>query len=139
MFLARMQVRGDIRHLVWAEECTLRFIRRIIAIPRSRPRCARGSIIRRLGIAGFTLLEMFIVMVLANFYKSKKAAEVAVTVQNVKNIQTALASYFVAKSEYPATLNTIWLQFYNGRVAEEVAYIGGATAGDQGEWNFIQD
>ena len=146
MFLARMQVRGDIRHLVWAEECTLRFIRRIIAIPRSRPRCARGSIIRRLGIAGFTLLEMFIVieiigflatMVLANFYKSKKAAEVAVTVQNVKNIQTALASYFVAKSEYPATLNTIWLQFYNGRVAEEVAYIGGAPAGDQGEWNFI--
>lgn len=109
-------------------------------------RPARGSFIRRLGIAGFTLLELFIVIeiigflmtiVIANFYRSKKAAELAVTVQNVKNIQTALASYFVMKEEYPASLNTIWLQFYDGRIVEEVSYIGGTTAGDQDGWNFI--
>ena len=124
----------------------MRFIRRIIAIRRDRSRGARGSFFRRLGIAGFTLLELFIVIeiigflatiVVANFYKSKKAAEVAVTVQNIKNIQTALASYFVMESEYPATLNTIWLQFYDGRVPEDVTYIGGLTAADQGGWSFI--
>lgn len=124
----------------------MRFIRRIIAIRKGTPRRAGGSFIRRLGVAGFTLLELFIVieiigflatMVLANFYKSKKAAEVAVTVQNIKNIQTALTSYFVMRNEYPATINPIWLQFYDGRVAEDVEYIGGLTAGDQGGWSFI--
>jgi type II secretory pathway pseudopilin PulG len=76
-------------------------------------------------------------IVMSNFYKSKKAAEVAVTVQNIKNVQTALASYFAAEGEYPATLNSIWLQFYDGRVVEDVTYIGGLTAGDQGGWNFV--
>lgn len=123
----------------------MRFIRRIIAIGRGIPPGAKCSFIRRLGNAGFTLLELCIVIeiigflstiLLANFYKSKKAAEVAVTVQNIKNIQTALTSYFVVQSEYPATLNTIWLQFYDGRIAEDVVYIGGSSA-DQTGWNFI--
>ncbi len=146
MFLAWMPVRGGIRCPVSAEECILRFMRRIIAIRRSSPGSAGGSFIRRLGIAGFTLLELFIVLeiigflmtiVIANFYKSKKAAEVAVTLQNIKNIQTALASYFVVKSEYPPTMNTIWLQFYDGRVVEDVEYIGGSNAGDQTGWSFV--
>lgn len=124
----------------------MRFFRTIIAIRRRKPGSAGGSFIRRLGVAGFTLLELFIVIeiigflttiVIANFYKSKKAAEVAVTLQNIKNIQTALTSYFVTKSEYPATINTIWLQFYDGRIVEDVTYIGGTTAGDQDGWNFI--
>lgn len=113
---------------------------------RSRgPRSARGSFIRRLGKAGFTILELCIVIeiigflatiVMSNFYKSKKAAEVAVVVQNIKNVQTALASYFVQKDEYPATLNSIWLQFYDGKIVEDIDYIGGTTAGDQGGWIF---
>lgn len=123
----------------------MRLIRRIIATRSRRSRGARGSFIRRLGIAGFTLLELVIVIeiigflatiVMSNFYRSKKAAEVAVVIQNVKNIQTALASYFVQKDEYPPSLNTIWLQFYDGKVVEDIEYIGGTTAGDQGGWIF---
>jgi type II secretory pathway pseudopilin PulG len=120
----------------------MRGIRGILAGPRRRG--ARGkSWIRRIGIAGFTLLELFIVIeiigllatiVISNFYKSKKAAEVAVVVQNMKNIQIALTSYFAMESEYPQTLNTIWLQFYNGRVAEDLEY---CTAGGGGGWNFF--
>lgn len=120
-------------------------IRRIFALRPEKPRGAKGSFIRRLGIAGFTLLELLIVVeiigflatiVLSNFFRSKKAAEVAVTLQNVKNIQIALASYFAMEDEYPPTLNTIWLQFYDGRVREDLEYIGGTTAGDQGGWIF---
>jgi len=99
--------------------------------------------IRRIGIAGFTLLELFIVIeiigllatiVISNFYKSKKAAEVAVVLQNIKNVQVALTSYYAMESKYPATLNTIWLQFYNGRVVDDFDY---CTAGGGGGWNFF--
>jgi type II secretory pathway pseudopilin PulG len=91
------------------------------------------------------MLELFIVIeiigflatiVLSNFYKSKKAAEVAVTLQNVKNVQTALASYFAMEGTYPPTLNSIWLQFYDGRIVEDVEYIGGDTSGNQDGWIF---
>lgn len=101
---------------------------------------------RGLGRLGFTLLELFIVIeiigflatiVMSNYYRSKKAAEVAVTIQSLKNVQAALTSYFVMEGEYPATINTVWLQFYGGRVAAEVEYIGGMTAGDQGGWDFF--
>jgi type II secretory pathway pseudopilin PulG len=101
---------------------------------------------RGLGKLGFTLLELFIVIeiigflatiVMSNYYRSKKAAEVAVTIQNLKNVQVALTSYFAMEGEYPATLNTIWLQFYGGRVAEDLEYIGGITAANQGGWDFF--
>ena len=101
---------------------------------------------RGLGRLGFTLLELFIVIeiigflatiVLSNYYRSKKAAQVAVTVQNLKNVQVALTSYFAMEGEYPATLNTVWLQFYGGRVAEDLEYIGGVTAANQGGWDFF--
>jgi type II secretory pathway pseudopilin PulG len=103
-------------------------------------------LLRRLGTAGFTLLELFIVIeiigflatiVMSNYFRSKKAAEVAVTVQNIKNIQIALTSYYAMAGDYPATLNTIWLQFYGGRVVDNYDYIGGATAGNQGGWSFL--
>ena len=101
---------------------------------------------RRLGVRGVTLLELFIVLeiigflttiVLSNYYKSKKAAQVAVTVQNVKNVQTALTSYFAMENKFPGTLNAIWLQFYGGRIIANFDYIGGPTAGDIGGWNFF--
>jgi type II secretory pathway pseudopilin PulG len=101
---------------------------------------------RGLGKLGFTLLELFIVIeiigflatiVMSKYYRSKKAAEVAVTIQNLKNVQVALTSYFAMEGEYPATLNTIWLQFYGGRVAEDLEYIGGITAANQGGWDFF--
>jgi type II secretory pathway pseudopilin PulG len=120
----------------------MRGIRGILAGPRRRD-TRRTSWIRRIGAAGFTLLELFIVIeiigllatiVISNFYKSKKAAEVAVVVQNMKNVQTALTSYFAMESEYPQTLNTIWLQFYNGRVVEDLEY---CTFGGGGGWNFF--
>jgi type II secretory pathway pseudopilin PulG len=67
----------------------MRGIRGILAGAHGRG--ARGkSWIRRVGAAGFTILELFIVIeiigllatiVISNFYKSKKAAEVAVVVQ----------------------------------------------------------
>ncbi len=100
---------------------------------------------RRLGIAGFTLLELFIVVeiigflttvVISNYFRSKKAAEVAVTLANIKNIQTALTSYMAMEGNYPATLNSIWLQFYGGRVVEDLEYIGWTTAVNQGGWSF---
>ena len=105
---------------------------------------AKGSIWRRIGIAGFTLLELFIVMeiigflatiVMSNYFRSKKAAQVAVTLQNVKNVQTALTSYFAMTGNYPPTLNTVWLQFYNGRIAADLEYVTGS--GDQGGWIFL--
>ena len=101
---------------------------------------------RGLGRLGFTLLELFIVVeiigflatiVMSNYFRSKKAAQVAVTVQNLKNVQVALTSYFAMEGEYPATINTVWLQFYGGRVAADLEYIGGTTAGDQGGWDFF--
>lgn len=123
----------------------MRYIRDILCcfarIQRRRRTCTR-----RLGRAGFTLLELFIVIeiigflatiVLSNYYKSKKAAEVAVTVQNLKNVQLALTSYFAMEGEFPPTLNTIWLQFYGGRVVDNFSYIGGTTADQTDGWNFF--
>jgi type II secretory pathway pseudopilin PulG len=119
----------------------MRGIRGILAGRRRDAR--RQSWIRRIGVAGFTLLELFIVIeiigllatiVISNFYKSKKAAEVAVVLQNMQNVQTALTSYYAMESDYPQTLNTIWLQFYNGRIVEDLEY---CTAGGGGGWNFF--
>jgi type II secretory pathway pseudopilin PulG len=104
------------------------------------------SWLRRLGVAGVTVLELFIVLeiigflttiVISNYYRSKKAAQVAVVLQNVRNIQVALTSYYVTEQTYPGTLNTIWLQFYGGRIVDNFDYIGGTTAGNTGGWNFI--
>jgi type II secretory pathway pseudopilin PulG len=145
MFFASPSSGSVIRRPESREECTLQRLRRICAIGAAESRGKKGSFIKRLGTAGFTILELFIVMeiigflaviVMSNFYKSKKAAQVAVTVQNVKHIQTALASYFAMEGKYPATLNTIWLQFYEGRIVENLEYIGGDSAGDQGGWIF---
>jgi len=120
----------------------MRFFRRRIGfLSRSR-----NPLLKRIGNAGFTILELFIVLeiigflsiiVISNYYKSKKAAEVAVVVQNIRNIQIALASYYVMENKYPSTLNPIWLQFYKGKIVEEVDYIGGDSAGDQDGWNFF--
>jgi type II secretory pathway pseudopilin PulG len=105
-----------------------------------------GRFSRKIGIGGFTLLELWIVIeiigflmtiVISNLYRSKKAAKVAMYVQNVKNVQTALTSYYAMELKYPATLNTIWLQFYDGRQVPNIEYIGGTTAGNQGGWNFF--
>jgi type II secretory pathway pseudopilin PulG len=101
---------------------------------------------RGLGKLGFTVLELFIVceiigflatIVLANYHRSKKAAQVAVTLQNIRNVQVALTSYYAMENEFPPTLNTIWLQFYNGRVVDNFEYIGGTTAANQGGWDFF--
>lgn len=120
----------------------MRGFRSIIARPTSR--VAHGaSWIRRIGITGFTILELCIVVeiigllatiVISNFYKSKKAAEVAVVVQNLANVQTALTSYFAMENKFPPTLNTIWLQFYNGRVVDDFSY---CTEGGGAGWNFF--
>ncbi len=105
-----------------------------------------GRFSRKIGIGGFTLLELWIVIeilgflmtiVISNLYRSKKAAKVAMYVQNVRNIQTALTSYYAMEMKYPGTLNTIWLQFYDGRQIATLEYIGGTTADQQGGWNFF--
>ncbi len=109
-----------------------------------RRHAARRSILRRLGDAGFTLLELFIVIeiigflatiVMSNYIRSKKAAEVAVVVQNIRNVQIALTSYYVMENAYPATLNKIWLDFYHGRVVEDLDYCTNGTG--EGDWNFF--
>ncbi len=124
----------------------MRFFREMAGGIATRRIGGKKPLWKKLGMAGFTLLELFIVVeiigflatiVISNFYRSKKAAQVAVTVQNIKNIQTALTSYYAMEGEYPATLNTIWLQFYGGKVVADLAYIGGATAGNQGGWDFF--
>jgi type II secretory pathway pseudopilin PulG len=120
----------------------MRSIRSIFARPLVG-RHKEKSLLRRIGICGFTIIELAIVIeiigflatiVMSNFYRSKKAAEVAVVVQNIKNVQTALASYYAQESEFPASLNTIWLQFYNGRVVDDLAY---CTTGGGAGWNFF--
>jgi len=123
-------------------QALMRFLRR-----RFRIWSHSGSpFLGRMGRAGFTILELFIVLeiigflsiiVISNYYRSKKAAEVAVVVQNIRNIQIALASYYVMENKYPATLNPIWLQFYKGKIVEDVDYIGGDSAGNQDGWNFF--
>ncbi len=131
------------------KECMLRYFRYLTGLlaigTRGRTRKKR-SLLGRIGIAGFTLLELFIVVeiigflatiVVSNYYRSKKAAQVAVAVQNIKNVQTALLSYFAMETEFPATLNSIWLQFYGGRVAANLEYIGGPTAVNQAGWDFF--
>jgi type II secretory pathway pseudopilin PulG len=124
------------------KECRMRGIRSIFASPSSR-RAHGASWIRRIGIAGFTILEMYIVIeiigllttiVISNYYKSKKAAEVAVVVENLRNVQVALTSYFAEENKFPASLNTIWLQFYNGRVVDDFSY---CTAGGGAGWDFF--
>ncbi len=120
----------------------MRGIRSIFARPSRR--VAHGaSWIRRIGIAGFTLLELCIVIeiigllstiVMSNFFKSKKAAEVAVVVENVRNVQMALTSYYAMENGFPASLDPIWLQFYDGRIVDDLSY---CTAGGGGGWNFF--
>jgi len=121
----------------------MRCIRSIFASPSRRVAHGR-SWIRRIGIAGFTILELFIVIeiigllatiVMSNYYKSKKAAEVAVVVQNIRNVQVALTSYFAMESTFPLTLNSIWLQFYNGRVVDDFDYC--TVNGGGSNWNFF--
>ena len=110
---------------------------------RSKDPRAKRSILRRIGVCGFTIIELAIVIeiigflatiVMSNFYRSKKAAEVAVTVQNIQNVQTALASYYAMESQFPPTLNSIWLQFYNGRIIDDLDY---CTTGGGAGWNFF--
>ncbi|HSG27163.1 MAG TPA: type II secretion system protein [Candidatus Krumholzibacterium sp.] len=124
----------------------MRYFREMIFGIATLRRRGRKPLWRRLGIAGFTLLELFIVVeimgflatiVMSNYYRSKKAAQVAVAVQNIKNVQIALTSYFAMEGEFPATLNTIWLQFYGGRSIDNLEYIGGTTAPNQGGWEFF--
>lgn len=121
----------------------MRSIRGILVSPWGRFHREK-SILRRIGIAGFTLLELAIVIeiigflstiVISNYFKSKKAAEVAVTMQNIRNVQVALASYFAMESRYPATLGPIWLQFYNGRIIGEFDYC--TKDGGGSDWNFF--
>jgi len=121
----------------------MRSIRGVLTNPWGRFHREK-SILRRIGIAGFTILELAIVIeiigflstiVISNYFKSKKAAEVAVTVQNLKNVQVALASYFAMENRYPATLGPIWLQFYNGRVVDDLDYC--TKDGGGGDWNFF--
>jgi type II secretory pathway pseudopilin PulG len=120
----------------------MRGIFNIFARTSRRP-CKGTSILRRIGICGFTILELAIVIeiigflatiVMSNYYRSKKAAEVAVVVQNIRNIQTALTSYYAMENNYPQTLNSIWLQFYNGRVIDDLEY---CTSGGGAGWNFF--
>ena len=123
----------------------LRHFRSLLRLPFSKKGPAKLSFWRKLGVAGFTLLELFIVIeiigflatiVMSNYIRSKKAAEVAVVIQNTKNIQIALTSYFAMTGHYPASLNTIWLQFYQGRVVGDYDYTTGL--GDQGGWTFLE-
>lgn len=122
----------------------MRSIRGLFAITWGRPK-SKKSLLRRIGIAGFTILELAIVIeiigflatiVMSNFYRSRKAAQVAVTVENLRNVQTALTSYYAMQNEYPPTLNAIWLQFYNGRVIDDFDYVAN-NGGGGGNWNFF--
>jgi type II secretory pathway pseudopilin PulG len=122
----------------------MRRIRGFLGIYARVSRARRGR--RGLGRLGFTLLELFIVVeiigflatiVMSNYFRSKKAAQVAVTVQNLKNVQTALTSYFAMEGEYPSTINTIWLQFYSGRIIGAFEYIGGDTFDQTAGWDFF--
>jgi type II secretory pathway pseudopilin PulG len=141
-FLLKTTMIGEFHLIVEPKECVLRLFRSIMRFPRSGK--AKRSFWRRMGIAGVTLLELFIVIeiigflatiVMSNYFRSKKAAEVAVTLQNIKNVQIALTSHFAMTGSYPASLNTIWLQFYNGRVVADLEYVTGT--GDQAGWIFL--
>jgi Tfp pilus assembly protein PilE len=122
----------------------LRLIRSILRFPFSGKKREKVSRWRKIGVAGFTLLELFIVIeiigflstiVMSNYFKSKKAAEVAVVLQNTKNIQIALTSYFAMEGIYPASLNTVWLQFYGGRIIGNFEYV--TSTSDMSGWSFM--
>jgi hypothetical protein len=80
------------------------------------------------------IIGLLAAIVMQNYFRSKKAAEVAVVVENVRNVQMALTSYYAEQNGFPASLDPIWLQFYNGRVVDDLSY---CTAGGGGGWNFF--
>lgn len=64
---------------------------------------------------GFTLIELLIVVaiiailaaiLIPNFLRARKQAQISATKGNLKNIGTALESYFVDRNAYPA--NSSW-------------------------------
>src|SRR3989304_9553501 len=65
---------------------------------------------------GFTLIELLIVVaiiailaaiLIPNFLRARKQAQISATKGNLKNIGTALESYFVDKGGYPPTDNDL--------------------------------
>ena len=66
---------------------------------------------------GFTLIELLIVVaiiailaaiLIPNFLRARKQAQISATKGNLKNIATALESYFVDKNDYPDEGGTGW-------------------------------
>src|SRR3990170_8520107 len=65
---------------------------------------------------GFTLIELLIVVaiiailaaiLIPNFLRARKQSQISATKGNLKNLGTALESYFVDWNVYPATLDLL--------------------------------
>src|SRR5947209_9725485 len=73
---------------------------------------------------GFTLIELLIVVaiiailaaiLIPNFLRARAQSQFAASKGNLKNLATALESYFVDKASYPAAINDLTLKPHDRR------------------------
>ncbi len=87
-------------------------------------RCNRCRSGRRDDEQGFTLIELLIVVaiiailaaiLIPNFLRARAQSQLSATKGNMKNAATALESYYVDNSTYPATLPQLSPGIYRSR------------------------
>jgi len=85
---------------------------------------------------GFTLIELLIVVaiiailaaiLIPNFLRARKQSQISATKGNLKNIGTALESYFVDKGGYPPTDNDLTPLVTDGYIRATPFRPGGAA------------
>src|SRR3989454_4955624 len=93
---------------------------------------------------GFTLIELLIVVaiiailaaiLIPNFLRARAQAQVAATKGNLKNVATALESYFVDSASYPSPAATTLIPSYTRALPNDPC-AGNAAFGAAGGYSY---